>query len=60
MLDLPNCPKCNSEYTYDDGNSFVSEISIKKFRSIFSHNVDGSSDKFKYPTNKHLDLHFEG
>jgi protein PhnA len=23
MVDLPNCPKCNSEYTYDDGNQLV-------------------------------------
>lgn len=23
MVDLPNCPKCNSEYTYEDGNLFV-------------------------------------
>ena len=23
MFDLPNCPKCNSEYTYEDGNGFV-------------------------------------
>ncbi|NYF24803.1 zinc ribbon domain-containing protein YjdM [Sporosarcina sp. JAI121] len=23
MIDLPNCPKCNSEYTYEDGNLFV-------------------------------------
>ncbi len=23
MQDLPNCPKCNSEYTYEDGNLFV-------------------------------------
>ncbi|MDO5518048.1 MAG: zinc ribbon domain-containing protein YjdM [Clostridium sp.] len=23
MGDLPNCPKCNSEYTYEDGNLFV-------------------------------------
>jgi len=23
MSDLPNCPKCGSEYTYDDGNLFV-------------------------------------
>ena len=23
MADLPNCPKCNSEYTYEDGNGFV-------------------------------------
>lgn len=23
MTDLPNCPKCNSEYTYEDGNLFV-------------------------------------
>lgn len=23
MHDLPNCPKCNSEYTYEDGNLFV-------------------------------------
>ena len=20
---IPNCPKCNSEYTYEDGNLFV-------------------------------------
>lgn len=23
MSDLPNCPKCNSEYTYEDGDMFV-------------------------------------
>ncbi|ARC85475.1 phnA family protein [Clostridium argentinense CDC 2741] len=23
MLDLPNCPKCNSEYTYEDRGLFV-------------------------------------
>lgn len=23
MSDFPNCPKCNSEYTYEDGNHFV-------------------------------------
>ena len=23
MLDLPNCPKCNSEYTYEDENHFI-------------------------------------
>ncbi|WP_339252428.1 zinc ribbon domain-containing protein YjdM [Sporosarcina sp. FSL W8-0480] len=23
MENLPNCPKCNSEYTYEDGNLFV-------------------------------------
>lgn len=23
MSSLPNCPKCNSEYTYEDGFSFV-------------------------------------
>lgn len=23
MSDLPNCPKCNSEYTYEDGLLFV-------------------------------------
>jgi len=23
MSDLPNCPQCGSEYTYDDGNVFV-------------------------------------
>ncbi|MDO5039247.1 zinc ribbon domain-containing protein YjdM [Clostridium sp.] len=23
MFKLPNCPKCNSEYTYEDGNMFV-------------------------------------
>lgn len=23
MSSLPNCPKCNSEYTYEDGNLYV-------------------------------------
>jgi len=23
MSDLPNCPKCNSEYTYRDGDNYV-------------------------------------
>ena len=23
MSSLPNCPKCNSQYTYEDGNFFV-------------------------------------
>ncbi|MEH7123390.1 MULTISPECIES: zinc ribbon domain-containing protein YjdM [unclassified Bacillus (in: firmicutes)] len=23
MSKLPNCPKCNSEYTYEDGNLFI-------------------------------------
>lgn len=23
MAALPNCPKCNSEYTYEDGNLFI-------------------------------------
>jgi len=23
MVNLPNCPKCNSEYTYEDGNLLV-------------------------------------
>ncbi len=23
MSDLPNCPECNSEYTYEDGQMFV-------------------------------------
>ncbi|MCL6570879.1 MAG: alkylphosphonate utilization protein [Bacillus sp. (in: Bacteria)] len=23
MVDMPNCPKCNSEYTYEDGSLFV-------------------------------------
>ncbi|RKP51602.1 alkylphosphonate utilization protein [Cohnella endophytica] len=23
MSSLPNCPKCNSEYTYEDGSQFV-------------------------------------
>ncbi|TLU83290.1 MAG: alkylphosphonate utilization protein [Chlorobium sp.] len=23
MSDLPNCPKCNSEYTYEDGTLYI-------------------------------------
>ena len=23
MINLPNCPKCNSEYTYEDGSLLI-------------------------------------
>ena len=23
MINLPNCPQCNSEYTYEDGSLFI-------------------------------------
>jgi protein PhnA len=26
MSNLPNCPKCNSEYTYEDGSLFVCPV----------------------------------
>ena len=43
MVDLPNCPKCNSEYTYEDGSLLVCpecayEWSKRKFNSIKNRN----------------------
>ncbi|HJV16955.1 MAG TPA: zinc ribbon domain-containing protein YjdM [Bacillales bacterium] len=26
MSNLPNCPKCNSEYTYEDGSLFICPV----------------------------------
>lgn len=59
MANLPNCPKCNSEYTYEDGNLFVcpecahewnlesevEEIEVKKVYKDANGNVlsDGDS-----------------
>ena len=26
MINLPNCPKCNSEYTYEDGSILICPV----------------------------------
>jgi len=38
MSDLPNCPKCNSEYSYEDGNMLICPECAHEW------SIDGSSD----------------
>ena len=44
MMDLPNCPKCNSEYTYEDGSLLICpecgyEWSLEQNNSVEEENV---------------------
>lgn len=32
-MDIPNCPECNSEYTYEDGTCFVCPDCGKEFNA---------------------------
>lgn len=41
MAALPNCPKCNSEYTYEDGNMFV----CPECAHEWSQQVDGENNE---------------
>jgi len=50
---IKNEIKEHEEASEDD----ITVLNVEKY-IIQLHNVDGSSDKFRYPTNKHLDLHF--
>ncbi|MEQ2527863.1 alkylphosphonate utilization protein [Robertmurraya yapensis] len=43
MSTLPNCPKCNSEYTYEDGVLFV----CPECSHEWSPNSDGANDDEK-------------
>lgn len=42
MNELPNCPKCNSEYTYEDGSLFVCPECAYEWSALTeaSHNED--------------------
>ncbi|MDR3598915.1 MAG: zinc ribbon domain-containing protein YjdM [Desulfosporosinus sp.] len=44
MTDLPNCPKCNSEYTYEDGNHFMCPECVHEW-TLESKNESSESDK---------------
>lgn len=35
MIDLPKCPKCSSEYTYEDGNFLVCPECAMNLKSEF-------------------------
>lgn len=42
MSALPNCPKCNSEYTYEDGSQFICpECTYEWSQSTQESNEDG-------------------
>lgn len=43
MSDLPNCPKCNSEYTYEDGSLLVCPECAYEWTLQF--NNENSQDK---------------
>ena len=40
MSNLPNCPKCNSEYTYEDGILLVCPEGDHDFRSTTENSED--------------------
>lgn len=41
MSNLPNCPKCNSEYTYEDGDMFVCpECGHEWSKDVEAENID--------------------
>lgn len=40
MSTLPNCPKCNSEYTYEDGANFVCPECAHEWSQIASEDSD--------------------
>lgn len=43
MTSLPNCPKCNSEYTYEDGSLFICpECAHEWTESVAAEEVDNS------------------
>lgn len=42
MSDLPHCPKCNSEYTYEDGNMLICPECAHEWSSDTS--ADSSDD----------------
>lgn len=44
MTDLPNCPKCNSEYTYEDGNMLVCPECSHEW-SLEQDTASGEADK---------------
>lgn len=58
LLGLWNLIKDEIEEHADAPEGDTTMLNVEKY-IIQLHNVDGSSDKFRYPTNKHLDFHFK-
>ena len=44
MVNVPNCPKCSSEYTYEDGSLFVCPECAHEWTLLEKEN-DNSEDK---------------
>ena len=47
MSDLPNCPKCNSEYSYEDGNMLICPECAHEWSKDSSANSDEAERVFK-------------
>ncbi len=45
MFNLPNCPKCNSEYTYEDGSLFICPECGYEWTSKSETEAEKSEDK---------------
>jgi protein PhnA len=54
MLDFPNCPKCNSTYTYEDGNHFVCPECAHEWRSVEGETDHSDEKKIIKDSNKYL------
>ena len=51
---LPNCPKCNSEYTYEDGLAKLIEMPVnwcEELGTVLSNDevIDGKSSNLHFP-----------
>jgi len=47
VSDLPNCPQCNSEYTYDDGTLFVCPECAHEWQKEIEKSEDETADVVK-------------
>lgn len=47
MNDYPNCPKCNSEYTYEDGSMYVCPECAHEWSQHAAADVDSDEKVFK-------------
>lgn len=53
MVELPNCPECNSEYTYEDGSLLVCPVCAHEW-SLDSENENSEEEKVYRDSNGHL------
>ncbi len=47
MSDLPNCPKCNSEYSYEDGNMLICPECAHEWSKDAAANSDDAERVYK-------------